>query len=211
MSDPKVAYADIKDQIQSGDIFLFSGVSTISKAIEIATGSKFSHIAMVYRPGKDAPPLIFQTGPDPILKDPIMHVKHSGAQFAELKAAINLMASKEYGDQPYWRPLHYDRPDDFNQTMLQAMSKILNRPFPTISRMIENWIEGQFYHFTGDRTFFCAELVAYVFQEMNMLPPNPPANWYDPKGFSQAHERVKFSVAATLGKEVEVLTTSYSS
>lgn len=208
MSDPQVTYADIKDRIQTGDIFLFSGVSTISKAIEIATGSKFSHIAMVYRHDQHTPPLIFQTGPDPILKDPVMHVKHSGAQFAELKAAIDLMASKEYGDQPFWRPLHYDRPADFNQAMLQAMAIILNRPFPTITKMIENWIEGQFYHFTGDKTFFCAELVAYVFQEMKMLPPTPPANWYDPKGFSQAHERVTFAVPATLGKEVEVLTSS---
>lgn len=94
---------------------MFSGTSSISRVIEIATGSKFSHVAMVYRHAKDTPP-----------------------------------------------------------------------------------------HFTGDSTFFCAELIAYVFQEMNMLAQDPPANWYDPKAFGQAHQRVTFTVAAKLGKQVRV-------
>ncbi|MCG8434800.1 MAG: hypothetical protein MJA83_12280 [Gammaproteobacteria bacterium] len=204
MANPTVKYADIKKNIRSGDIFLFAGDSSISRAIEFVTGSKFSHVAMVYRHTDDAKPLIFQAGMNPLLKDPIMHVAHGGAQFAELEQAITLMDSKQYGDQPYWRPLQYERPEDFNQAMLQAMSKVVNRPFPTILGMVEHWAEGQFHHFTGERSFFCAELVAYVFQELKMLPKDPPANWYDPKAFSEAHQRVKFSVAATLGKQVKV-------
>lgn len=204
MGDPKVKYADIEEKIRSGDIFMFSGTSSISRAIEWATGSKFSHVAMVYRHNNSAQPLIFQAGIHPLLKDPVLHVRHGGAQFGGLEKAITLMASSKYGDQPYWRPLQYDRRDDFSHAMLKAMSKVLNRPFPTILGMVENWVEGQFHHFTGDSTFFCAELVAYVFQEMNMLPKDPPANWYDPKAFSEAHQRVEFTVSATLGEEVEV-------
>ena len=204
MNDKKVKYSDIKGKIRSGDIFLFSGSSSISRDIEVATGSKFSHVTIIYRHDDNAKPLIFQAGVHPLLLDPVLKVKHGGAQFAGLEDAIKLMDSKKYGDQPYWRSLQYDRPPNFNELMLKAMSKIVNRPFPSILGMVEEWVEGQFHHFTGDNTFFCAELVAYVFQEMKMLPQNPPANWYDPKAFSEVHQRIKFSDSATLGEEFEV-------
>lgn len=50
----QTSYPEIRDTLQSGDIVLFSGNGIISKMIQRVSGSKWSHVGIVYRPGHDA-------------------------------------------------------------------------------------------------------------------------------------------------------------
>lgn len=43
----------VKDEIQNGDIIFQTSTSGQSKAIQIATGSKYSHMGIIYRQGDD--------------------------------------------------------------------------------------------------------------------------------------------------------------
>ena len=62
-----IAYDDLVPRLRTGDVVVFHGVSLASRVIERVTGSRYSHAAMVYRPDPNEPPMLWETGPDPIV------------------------------------------------------------------------------------------------------------------------------------------------
>src|SRR5262245_61940046 len=61
-----VQYDDIEASLATGDVLLFHGASGVSLTIESKTQSPFSHAAMVIRPDRDSPPLVWQADPIPL-------------------------------------------------------------------------------------------------------------------------------------------------
>jgi hypothetical protein len=49
---PARAYADMRDEIQNGDVLLFSGIEVFSHVIRWATASPWSHVGFVFRLGE---------------------------------------------------------------------------------------------------------------------------------------------------------------
>src|SRR5437868_6068950 len=102
---PTVRYEELEPALRTGDVLLFHGASRRSHVIETATGSEFSHVGMVVRPGADKPPLLWHTDPRAVTEDVLEEDEHAGAQLNELTAALAIMTSPEYGDTPYVRQL----------------------------------------------------------------------------------------------------------
>jgi hypothetical protein len=58
---------DLVDEMQTGDLILFSGTSSESEWIKLFTLGMFSHSAMIYRPDPSQPPLMWQEAPEAIV------------------------------------------------------------------------------------------------------------------------------------------------
>jgi hypothetical protein len=203
--DPKtVSYETIEPRLRTGDVFLFHGKSAISKKVERGTRSRFSHASMVVRPDPSQPPFLWQTGPVKIVRDRLTRTDHGGAQLGDLKEALLLMTSPEYGDQPYLRQLNVNRTPEFEQLAMMIVSDIDGRPFPTMTQMMRQWKAGQSRRSESDRTLFCAELVAETFMRIGLLLLDPPPNAYSPKHFSEQYRRLHLLKGASFGPELKV-------
>ena len=203
--DPQtVVYEDLEPRLRTGDVFLFHGKSAISRKVERGTRSRFSHAAMVVRPDPSQPPLLWQTGPVKIVRDRLTRTDHGGAQLGDLKEAVLLMSSPEYGDTPYVRQLSLARTPEFEQLAMMIVADIDGRPFPTMTQMMRQWKAGQSRRSESDRTLFCAELVAETFMRIGLLLLDPPPNAYSPKHFSSAYRRLRLRKGASFGPEFKV-------
>lgn len=200
-----IAYEDLVPKLRTGDVFVFHGDSTISRVIERITGSRYSHAAMVIRLDPAKPPLLWEEGPDPIVEDPETHTRHGGAQLGLLDDALGLMNQPKFGDTPFVRQLQIERTPELERLALQAVADLEGRPFPTMLQMLEDWLAGQVHVVTTDKKMYCAELVAATFMRMGLLPPDPPANFYDPKDFSIEYDRVPWLKGAKLGAQYQVV------
>jgi hypothetical protein len=203
--DPKtVSYEEIEPRLRTGDVFLFHGKSAISRKVERGTRSRFSHASMVVRPDPAQPPLLWQTGPVKIVRDRLTRTDHGGAQLGDLKEALLLMTSPEYGDMPYVRQLNVTRTPEFEQLAMMIIADIDGRPFPTMTQMMSQWKAGQSRRSESDRTLFCAELVAETFMRIGLLLLDPPPNAYSPKHFSEQYRRLHLLKNASFGPEFKV-------
>jgi len=198
-------YEEFEPRVRTGDVLLCHGSSAISETIEVITGSKYSHVAMVVRPDPTKPPMVWQAGPGPIVEDPRTLTMHTGAQLGDLVTVLPVLCNPKYGDVTYWRPLTVDRGADFETLALQAVADLDGRPFPTMTQMFEEWVIGKLHITASDRTFFCGQLVAETFMRMGLLPPEPPPNAYQPGLFSDQFRRLQLQKGATFGVSQQIL------
>lgn len=200
-----IHYEHLEPRLRTGDLFLFSGASHRSRLIEAATHSEFSHIAMVVRPDPAAAPLLWHTDPRPVTEDVEAKHEHGGTQLNELSAAMATMTSPEYGDTPYVRQLIVERTREFENAVLQAISAIDETPFPSLLKIVKEWVLGQLHLSTSGKRMYCAEVIATTYQRMGLLPAEPPANAYMPVTFSAKHASLPLLRGASLGPEIQVL------
>jgi hypothetical protein len=195
-----VRYDDIEDSLATGDVLLFHGASGVSLPIESKTHSPFSHAAMVIRPDRGQPPLVWQADPIPLTKDAVTRSMHKGAQISLLRENLIFVTNPKYGDTPYLRRLNFRRSPEFEVVAMWAIAGLDGTPFPKLQAMLTEWTLGASKHIaTTDRTFFCAELVAHTFMLMGLLPFDPPANAYAPGAFGAPSERGPWLRGASLG------------
>ena len=203
--NPKaLPYDEIASRLRTGDILLFHGANEDSIAIEKATGSKYSHVAMAIRPDPAKPPLIWQAGPGPIVKDPKTHTKHGGAQLGRMRDALAFIEDPVYNDTGFWRRMMVRRPEEFEHAAIQAVAEFDGRPFPSLLKMVEHWIEGKLHIVSPEKTLFCAELIALTYMRMGLLPVDKPANGYSPAAFSEERP-VDLMLGARFGPPVQML------
>lgn len=203
---PSVKYEDIESRLATGDILLFHGTSGVSLQIEEATSSYFSHAAMVIRPDPTKPPLVWQTGPGPIVIDQITHANHGGAQLSLLKDALVFMSNPAFDDTGYICQLKFpQRGPELETVATWAISGLDGTPFSTLQDVQKYFKEGQRHLTVSDQTFFCSELVAHTFMMMGLLAFDPPANAYAPDYFSPEHGNLSFLRGASLGALLQLV------
>jgi hypothetical protein len=169
------------------------------------TGSRYSHAAMVYRPDPGGPPMLWETGPDPIVPDPRTRTSHGGAQLGDLGLALRTMNRPAFGDTPYVRQLEFERTSEFERMAGEVVRELEGRPFPSMFHMATDWLAGQFHFVTTDKRMYCAELVAATYMRLGLLPFDPPDNFYDPRDFSEEYDRVPWQRGARLGPQYEIV------
>ena len=204
-SPETVRYENLEPELRTGDLFLFHGASRRSHAIEKLTRSEFSHIGMIVRPDPSRPPLIWQTDPRPVTEDRADDRRHGGAQLNDLTAAMAVMTSPHYGDTPFVRRLIVDRSPGFEDRALEAIAAMDATSFPSLRKIVQDWVLGHLHIATSEKDMYCAEVLAATFQRMGLLPEEPPANSYSPRDFSEQHEHLSLQMGARLGPQRQVL------
>src|SRR5437016_3031873 len=185
-----IRFDALEPRLQTGDVFLFHGASRRSHAIEDVTRSEFSHVGMVLRPAPGRPALIWHTDPRPVAEDLDDSREHGGAQLNDLGAALAVMTRANYGDTPYVRQLLVERGADFERRALEAIAAFDETPFPSLLKVVQEWVLGHLHVATSERRMYCAEVLAATYQRMGLLPDHPPANDYSPRDFSAEHQRL---------------------
>ena len=182
-----------KDQFNTGDILLFHHKNDFSNPgnaifniftdlIMWATGSKYSHTAMIIRdPQFTSPPLkglyilesSWENFPDVENKEYKLGV--------ELEEFDKVMATYKEG-QVYWRKLDCERNAEFYEKLAEANSVVHNRPYDVIPT---DWIKAAFHINKGNtqkkKTFWCSALVAYIYTYLGFLPADTPWTLVSPK------------------------------
>jgi len=200
-----VRYADVEPVLRTGDILLFHGASRRSHVIETATASRYSHVGMIVRPDPTRPPLLWHTDPRPVTLDVEDGEAHPGAQLNDLRAALARMTSPQYGDTPSVRRLEVERTPALEEAVRRAVATIDRTAFPSLPKILKDWVLGHLRVGTREHRMECAEVLAYTYQQMGLLPAEPPSNAYAPRDFHAGTIHGRLLHGASLSDPVEVL------
>jgi len=197
----KRSYKDIRDDIQTGDIILFSGKGIFSRLIRWFTKSKYSHVGMAVRMPEYDMVLIWESTTLSKTKDVITGTKTKGVQVVSLSERV-----QGYRGKVVWRKLSGELSKDQLYALLELRHELRGKPYersrlelllagiPNINMGNENL-----------RSVFCSELIAEAYQRAYLLPEHPPSNSYAPERFSQDSENsVKLTNGFALLDEVEI-------
>jgi hypothetical protein len=190
--------ADLVDKVQTGDLILCHGTETSSRAIEWLTDSPYSHAAMIVRLGSDRKPFVWEEAPQSLGIDPDHNNQgHGGAQLGPFEEIIEQFYIWE--DVPYWRPLVWDRPVNFDDIVAAKLPPLDGIPFDNNLETLLHWAEGRLNIPAPRTSMDCSELVALTYQQIGLLPEKPPMNWYSPGSFGGSPPAAPLQLGATLG------------
>lgn len=200
-----IPYDQIADQLQTGDIVLFQGVSLESRLIEDIDRSRYSHVGIAVRlPGYDGP-LLWSSDTIATLKDAVDNRPQAGVHLIGLRETLTFLRNETNSQKkpPYTfarRALTTSRDAGFDQALEAFMRSVDGRAFPSLKKMAEHFIEGSLGIKVSLRTFFCAELAADTYVHLGLLPKSRLINSYSPGTFAQGHG-LQLTGGAALGPE----------
>lgn len=191
--------ADALDNARTGDLWLFRGESGADRAIRLVTNAPVNHVGMAVVLD-DLPPMMWHAELGRSLTDLWTGTKHRGAQLHDLEAAVRRW-SEVYRQQAWMRQLDPVPARNMEDALLRTIAKWDGASFPRTSQLAWRWLRGRSSSMalvrrlrseiaprpeesdTTAAAAYCAELVAVAYEEMGILEPGRPANWYDPGRF----------------------------
>lgn len=222
-----VHYDAFAPQLQTGDLALFHGNSWISRGIQRATRSPYSHIGMIVRypdikhygagelrDAKDDEVYFFESmlarESLPDLLDPVYdeerheHETHSGVQLVSLRDAFCSYDYQRIGSFSIRQLEVRDRAALDMERLRELMDSIDKKPYPNGAVVVAHWIQGNLGIPAALNNFFCAELVALCYEAMGLIEidrrVNPP-NKYSPAAFSSSSGILDLRLDAALSPE----------
>lgn len=185
-------WTEVEETLQTGDVILFHSPDLISEAIDVVTDASWSHVGMIVRDLAGAPssPLALWHAFEP----------EGGVVINALPDFLDTYRHDDRGSFAC-RHLRMNRTADMQERLAAFINKVKGRPFPSIGGMVEHWVEGKLRIDSGERTFFCSNLLADSWQHMGIIDHSVPANGYAPGDFAkQTH--FPFLIEAALGDVV---------
>jgi len=180
------------DELETGDIILFSGNYFLSHIIEYFTNSIYSHSGIILKnpnlgDAKFKGIYLLESGFENT-PDPENQRIKKGVQIINLEDKI-----KNYKGRIYVRKLHCTRDKKFYEKIIEIHSTVHNIPYdlnPT------DWIKGYYKLDIGntqkENTYWCSALVSFVYVELGFLDKNIPWTLISPKELSSSSNELKF-------------------
>jgi hypothetical protein len=198
-------YDAVRDDINTGDIILFSGKSRVSSIIKLFSRSPWSHVGMAVRMASDQDVasdlvLLWESTMLSDIPDFDTHNAVKGVRLVVLSETV-----KKYGGTIALRHLQTDRTPEMLQKLWKFRDEARGRPYEENTlELIKSAYDG----LGGENScedlssLFCSELVAATYQAMGLLPSKPVASEYTPHDFSTLAREPLALVNATLGEEL---------
>ena len=180
------------DELETGDIILFSGNYFLSYIVEYFTKSIYSHVGVVLKnpnlgDAKFKGIYLLESGFENT-PDPENHRIKKGVQIINLEDKI-----KNYKGRIYVRKLHCTRDKKFYEKIIEIHSTVHNIPYDLNPI---DWIKGYFKIDIGntqkENTYWCSALVSFVYVELGFLNKNIPWTLISPKELSSSSNQLKF-------------------
>jgi len=175
---------------RTGDVWIFRGRSVADRAIQTATNAPVNHVGMAVVLD-DLPPLMWHAEMGKSLQDMWTGGFHRGVQLHDLHAAVSRW--QETYDQRAWlRQLTPEVGAEHEDAVLRCVARLDGVSFPSTGRLAWRWLTGRDAHVSArdldlrairPEVAYCAEVVALTYEEMGLLTPDAPMNWYDPGRF----------------------------
>lgn len=187
-SNQSIELKNFLETCDTGDILLYNSCYWYSRFIEVASGSKFSHIAIILRdPVYINPKLkglyILESSYEDI-PDSNTGKKVWGVQIIPLEYVINQYQSSYIGNL-YYRKLEVEKTDDFYSKLTKCVNYVEGDKYDL---NIIDWIKAGCNIQTGneqkDYTFWCSALIAYVYINLGLINEDIPWTITPPKQFS---------------------------
>jgi hypothetical protein len=187
-------WSELSSELQTGDIILFHQDGIISRLIDLVTDARFSHVGMVVRlPGKP--------------EDESLHFWQSfepeGGVVLDALPGFLHKYQKDYKGTFMLRRLKVERSPDLWESLPAFIEEMKGRPFPSIWGMMAHFFEGKLGIDSGEKSFFCSDLVADTFMKAGLLPKKPPPNFYAPKNFATSKD-MKFLLGASFSERISI-------
>ena len=181
-------YEDLRGQLKTGDVLLFSGKGRISEGIKFFTLSKWSHVGMVYRLDDPLDPkgsvFCWESTTLSNVVDADTGKLTKGVQRVELSERLERCFATGY--EISVRPLSQSLTDDMIKALNLFRHEVSGRPYEKDKmELIKSAYDGWLGENKEDlSSLFCSELVAEAYQRMGLLTEKLPSNEYTPKDFS---------------------------
>jgi len=194
-------YAEVRSDLKTGDLVLFSGASFFSSVIKWAIGGKWSHVGVIVRsPRFPDRVLLWESTTLADLADIETGKRQHGVQLVPLSERL-----RGYDGEFKLRPLDKPITPEMEAALTQRRAELSGRPYEEDKlELVRLAFKGWFAKWRGERldSLFCSELVAEAYQAMGLLPPHPPSNEYTPRDFARRKRPLLGGYA--LGKIVPV-------
>ena len=180
------------DELETGDIILFSGNYFLSYIVEYFTNSLYSHVGVVLKnpnlgDARFKGIYLLESGFENT-PDPENHRIKKGVQIINLEDKI-----KNYKGRIYVRKLHCTRDKKFYEKIIEIHSTVHNIPYDLNPI---DWIKGYYKLDIGntqkENTYWCSALVSFVYVELGFLDKNIPWTLISPKELSSSSNELKF-------------------
>lgn len=200
-----MTYEELRPQLDTGDVVMMSATYVEDRIIEGLTGSPFSHIGMVVKKGEDL--FFWEATPAGGLVCELDGQEHTGVRLVPLEALLAQYTARVSG-QFFFRLLEVDRKPMMIDAFWSFANQVNKSPFAGDWTMFSEWVEGHVWPVPVDaKAYFCAELTALTYRQMNLLPDQPPANGYSPESFSMKNTQLPLLEGAKLGDEIMTIWT----
>lgn len=191
MADTNITWRELAPLLKTGDIVLVQGSSHFQEIISKLTGSSFIHMAMVVL-SKDiglkdqsSPILLWESTPYAITEDERLHKAKAGPTLVDAEKRINDELARGIFSRFIFRRLNHELGPDNFKGLNNAIQKIYPDKFPTDFMFFVKGILGRLFGLeVNKKAFFCSELIGYTYQQMGILGKEHPADFYEPKDFS---------------------------
>ena len=184
-----VKYKDMRDNLKTGDVLLFSGRGFASWAIRIRTWNAISHVGMVYRIGNAV--MVWEstrlTGRD-------------GVQISLLS-----VRGRKYKGKIKVRRLHVSRDNQFYKTFDKVRQETKGKKYER--HWWELWGSVAFWKNKVCLTYiFCSELLGLMLKRWGFFKRDFPENELSPADFTAKSGKVtkELETGAWLGPEIEL-------
>lgn len=193
-------YLTIRDQLNTGDIILFSGRAALASFAQWLTRTKWSHVGMIVR--CEVGVLLWESVALEKLEDIESGVEKKGVRLVSLSERL-----KRFKGEVWARPLEADLTPEMLEALSKLREEVRGRPYERETiELIKAYYDGPLGQNTEElSSLFCSELVAEGYQRMGLLaepPAGRPSNEYTPIDFSE--ERDLVLLKGKLGKETQL-------
>lgn len=191
-------YESVRDELDTGDIVLFSGKGLISAGIKWSTSSRWSHVGMILKLPEYDFVTVWESTTLSSTNDLDTNSARKGVQLVPLSARI----SDYDGAIAIRRLLGAAHTGDSVKSLMQFRREVAGRPYEESElELIKSAYDGPLGKNKEDlSSLFCSELVAEAYQRMGLVTYAKASNEYTPADFSEKNQLALISGA--LGEEL---------
>jgi hypothetical protein len=176
-------YQDVRDEMKTGDLLLWSGKGDVSNIIKFGTGSEFSHVGKVVRSDERDAVLLWESTTLSNVRDIETGRYTKGVQLVSLSDRL-----ARYDGDVYWQPLNKPLENWRIEASWEFRKKVAGRPYQkwklALALSLLKGYPGQ----EDLSSLFCSELVAEDYQAMQLLydveDGGRPSDKYTPEDLS---------------------------
>lgn len=179
----KQKYHEIRGELKTGDIVLFSGKGGISAGIKWATLSRWSHVGMILNLNEYDFITIWESTTLSNIADLDYKKPRKGVQLVPLSSRVN----KYKGDIAIRQLQGVEFGVDGIRNLMQLRREVTGKEYEEDKiELIKAAYDGPFGHNEEDlSSLFCSELVAEAYQRLGLLSEGKPSNEFTPSDFSE--------------------------
>lgn len=204
-------YVDIRDELASGDLILFSGKGRISGAIKWFTAGRWSHVGIVHRIDSHDMVLLWESTTLTSLRDVETGRAMHGVQTVPLSERIRQYQG-EMALRKLVAPEEGETSGSFPRLLSALRREFAGRPYERSKlQLLRSALDGPGWFENREEdlsSFFCSELVAEAYQRMGLLlepaEGGRPSNEYVPEDFGAARS-LQLEDGYRLGPEIELV------